>query len=149
MNDPRIAYREAAVRGASPVQLVIRLYEQIIEDLRHATKAIEQNQIELRTKEINHAILVIAHLQSQLDFQAGPQSAHQLSTFYDSLRSGLMRAQFHGSKELLAQQITDLMEVRSAWLELERREQATGIAAVIQAEAPIFDSDPVHGSWKA
>jgi flagellar secretion chaperone FliS len=149
MKDPQIAYREAAVRGASPVQLVIRLYEQIIEDLRQAIKAVEQNQIELRTKKINHAILVIAHLQSALDFQAGPEPARRLSSFYDSVRSGLVRAQFRGSKELLAQQVTDLMEVRSAWLELEHREQASGVAAANQTKILLVDSEQARGSWKA
>jgi flagellar secretion chaperone FliS len=149
MNDPRIAYREASVRGASAVQLVIRLYEQIIEDLRHAMKAIEQSQIELRTKKINHAILVIAHLQSQLNVEAGAEPARHLSRFYDSVRSGLVRAQFRGSKELLAQQITDLMEVRSSWLELDRREQSTGIAAVNQTQTPLVSSEPARASWKA
>ena len=32
--DARSSYREVAVRGASPVRLVICLYEQAIEDLR-------------------------------------------------------------------------------------------------------------------
>jgi flagellar secretion chaperone FliS len=149
MNDPRIAYREAAVRGADPVQLVARLYEQIIEDLRYAILAVEQNHVELRTKKINHAILVIGHLQSQLDFQAGPEPARNLNAFYDGLRSGLVRAQFGGSKELLAQQITDLMEVRSAWLELDRQEQSTGIAAVNQTQTPLISSEPARASWKA
>ena len=52
------AYREADVRGASAVRLVVLLYEQIVRDLTQAAQAIEQNDIELRTRCINHAILV-------------------------------------------------------------------------------------------
>jgi flagellin-specific chaperone FliS len=37
------SYREAAVRGASPVELVVRLYEQMIEDMRQVSAAIEKN----------------------------------------------------------------------------------------------------------
>jgi flagellar biosynthetic protein FliS len=148
MKDAQIAYREAAVRGSSPVQLVIRLYEQIIDDLRHAIRAIEQDQIELRTKKINHAVLVIAHLQSQLDFHGGPEPARQLSAFYDSVRSGLVRAQFHGSKVLLTQQITDLLEVRSAWLQIDgEAKQAAETPVVVGAVA--LEPELASGSWKA
>jgi flagellar biosynthetic protein FliS len=54
------AYREADVRGATAVRLVVLLYEQIIRDLTQAAQAIEQNDIESRTKFINHALLVDA-----------------------------------------------------------------------------------------
>jgi flagellar secretion chaperone FliS len=149
MADPRIAYREAAVRGASPVQLVIRLYEQIVEDLRHAIKAIEQNEVELRTGKINHAILVLAHLQSQLDLQAGGEAARHLSTFYDAVRSGLVRAQFRGSKTMLAQQITDIMEVRSAWLQVERQNTRLPLDAPTTAGPMAADGDLARANWKA
>ena len=61
--DARSSYREAAVRGASPVRLIICLYEQAIEDLRRAVVAMDKGAIEIRTREINHALLVIAQLQ--------------------------------------------------------------------------------------
>ena len=61
--DPRIAYRQADARGATSLRLVVLLYEQIIQDLRQASLAIDQNNIELRTKRINHALDVICLLQ--------------------------------------------------------------------------------------
>jgi len=67
----RQSYREGVVGGATPIDLVVRLYEQMIEDMRHVGIAIEQNDIERRTSRINHAILIIAHLQSSLDFENG------------------------------------------------------------------------------
>lgn len=117
--DPRTAYREAAARGASPVQLVIRLYEQVIDDLRQAANALDRQQVDLRTRKINHAILVIGHLQSTLDFANGGEAARDLNVFYDTLRQNLVRAQFAASKPMLTQQITDLLHVRSAWLVVE------------------------------
>jgi len=150
MQDPRIAYREAAARGASQVQLVIRLYEQIIEDLRQATSAIEQNNIEVRTGQINHAILVVGHLQSRLDFQTGGKPARDLDHFYNALRYNLMEAQMLASKEMLVQQITDLLTVRDAWLEVERTEHpaATGRVEAAAATAATSDSAPARANWK-
>ena len=74
MNAGRM-YREGTVQGASPAALVARLYEQVIHDLRQALKALEQNDVELRTSKINHAILVIGYLESQLNFDAGGKVA--------------------------------------------------------------------------
>jgi flagellar protein FliS len=139
------------VCGASPVQLVIRLYEQIIEDLRQALNAIEQSQIELRTNKINHAILVIGHLQSRLHFEAGGKPARNLDTFYNLLRHNLMQAQFRASKEMLSRQITDLLEVRAAWLEVERsgNPAANGTVEAATPTAAAIDSVPLRADWKS
>jgi flagellar biosynthetic protein FliS len=118
------SYREAAVRGASPVGLAIRLYEQIVEDLRHAAIAIERNDIEGRTNRIKHAILVIGHLQSALDFVHGGKVARDLDHFYNVLRQNLVQVQFCPSKRMIAQQITDVLAVRDAWIKVERAEKS-------------------------
>ncbi|HWY57974.1 MAG TPA: flagellar export chaperone FliS [Terriglobales bacterium] len=120
--NPTSAYRETAIRGAGPVRLVVLLYEQMIEDLRQAVNAIKQNQIELRTNKINHAISVIGYLQSSLNKQAGGQVALNLEFFYEQLRGNLAKAQFCASQRILLQQITDLLALREAWSEVERAE---------------------------
>jgi flagellar biosynthetic protein FliS len=88
------SYREATVQGASPVQLVIGLYEQMIEDVRQAAIAVEQKDIRQRTRHIKHAILVIGHLQSVLDFENGGKVARDLNNFYNVLRQSLLQVQF-------------------------------------------------------
>jgi len=116
----RSSYRESSVRGASPVRLVISLYEQAIEDLRRAVLAVDHGDIEARTREINHALLVIAQLQSSLDMDRGGEVARNLARFYGVLRAGLAEAQQKQSADLLEQQISQLAEVHEAWLEVER-----------------------------
>jgi flagellar protein FliS len=146
MIDPRIAYRQAAAQGASPVQLVLRLYEQIIEDLRQALKANERNQIDLRTNKINHAILVIGHLQSRLNFEAGGQVSQNLDRFYNVLRGSLLGAQFKASSELISARISDLLGLRAAWLEVERAESPAAIGPA--AVAPVSTSTSARADWK-
>jgi len=157
------SYREAAVRGASPVQLVVRLYEQMIEDLRQAAIAIEQNGIERRTKRINHAILVVGHLQSSLEFSRGDKVSQDLNHFYDVLRQSLVRVQFHPSKRAVAQLIRDLLTVREAWIEVERAENASMTKTPVPLPAtatiplppgmafpaaPAPKSEPVRMDWQ-
>jgi flagellar secretion chaperone FliS len=140
-------YREATVAGASPIALVVRLYEKIIEDLREAIKALEQNKIELRTAKINHAILIIGCLDSKLNFAEGGKVAEQLRTFYSALRANLLQAQLKQSKEVLARVITDLLAVREAWLVVERSESAPAGVELHSGAPPIPQPGAPRLEW--
>jgi flagellar protein FliS len=153
MINPRTAYRENDVRGATAVRLVVLLYEQLVQDLSQALHAIEQNDIELRTNRINHAILVIGHLQSPLDFANGGKVAQDLDHFYNVLRQNLVQVQFHPSQAGLSQQITDLLAVREAWTEVERAEKSLATAvtttpSTVPLGGPSPEPEPVRAHWK-
>ncbi len=122
MTNARTSYRENEVRGASPVRLVVLLYEQLVQDLLQAMRALEQNDISLRTQHINHAIVVIGHLQSALDFEKAEKPAKALDSYYSTLRQNLVAVQFFPSKEGLQRQLTDLLSLREAWLEVDQAE---------------------------
>jgi flagellar biosynthetic protein FliS len=151
------AYREADVHGATAVRLVVLLYEQIIRDLSQAAQAIEQNDIELRTKYVNHAILVVGYLQSPLDFANGGKVAKDLDYFYNALRQNLMHVQFFPTKDGTNQLITDLLAVREAWIEVERAETQlitrvlTAPASSPTAPSPVSivpDPYPARTKWQ-
>ena len=118
--NPDLCYREGAVAGASPVRLVILLYEQAMSDLRHAVAAQAKGDIEGRTREINHAIQVLGHLQATLDREQGGKVAAILDRFYEQIRRGLIEAQCKQSVQLLEQQIAHLLQVHEAWCGVER-----------------------------
>jgi len=138
--DARSAYRQSQVRGATQVGLVVLLYEQMIDDLRHATEHLQQKQIELRTGRINHAILVLGHLQSTLDIERGGKVARHLERYYNLLRSKLMEAQARASQPLLTEQIAILLKLRDAWLAVDRSESGPQSAEQPDAAA---DAAPV------
>ncbi|MGB8014257.1 MAG: flagellar export chaperone FliS [Terriglobales bacterium] len=142
------SYREAAVRGASPMELVVRLYEQMIEDLRQAESAIEKNDITLRTDRIKHAILVVGHLQSSLNLDQGGKVAQDLDDFYNTLRQSLVWVQFHPSKRAVTQLITDLLAVREAWIVVERSEKPASAAPALPSRAPDPESDRARVGWQ-
>jgi flagellar protein FliS len=125
MTSPRTAYRENDVCGASPSRLVVLLYDQLVQDLSLAFRAEEQGEIELRTQRLNHAILVIGHLQSPLDFEKGGKVAKDLDDYYNNLRQSLVQLQFFPSPAGFGQILTDLLTVREAWAEVERAEMAS------------------------
>lgn len=155
----RQSYREATILGANPVALVVRLYEQMIEDMRQVAIAVEQNNIEQRSNRIKHAILVIGHLQSSLDFAQGGKVAQDLDNFYNALRENVVWLQFHPSKRGVTQVITDLLAVREAWIEVERTEHPPSSTASVtvahspqlfhpSADDPDADSPRAHMEWQ-
>jgi flagellar protein FliS len=125
---PRFSYCETAVQGAGRVRLVILLYEQAIEDLRRALAALSRRDIEARTREIKHALLVLGHLQSSLNKNQGGKVAANLERFYAHVRKALIEAQCRQSASLLEQQIALLMQVREAWRKVERAEEGAEFA---------------------
>lgn len=138
------------MRGASPVRLVICLYEQAIEDLRQAVLAFEKGDIEGRTGKINHAITVIGQLQGSLDMQRGAEVARNLERFYNVIRSGLAQAQLQQSTAILEQQISQLVLVYEAWIEVERISGSQPKSeATLTSSAPAASPENPSAGWSA
>ena len=130
--DARTAYREAAVRGASAIGLVVLLYEQAIQDLQRALNAIKDKNVERRTLEINHALQVIGHLHGTLNMERGGEVAKRLAQFYELFQSSMRVAQARVSAEIIRKQIGYLLEIREAWVEVEQalsEKKSAGVAA--------------------
>lgn len=118
--DARQCYQENALRGATPLELVIVLYDTAIEDIRHALAAMQQNNIETRTRHVGHALLVLQQLQGTLDFERGGKAALQFEQFYNLIRAKLLEAQIRNAPELLREQMRYLSEVRDCWIGARR-----------------------------
>jgi len=116
----RTEYLENSVRGASPVGLVVKLYEQLVEDVRRAIAALDAGQIDRRTNAVNHAILILGQLQGRLNHEAGAAVARKLDHFYNVIRQKLFQAQVQQSKPMLSELMAAMLEVRDAWQEAER-----------------------------
>ena len=119
MSDARLAYQEAAVRGARPVRLTILLYEQVIQDISRASDAIARKDFESLAREVGHATGVVGYLQATLNREAGATVLRNLASFYTMLREQLMEAQVRHSREILADLRQQMLEVREAWLKVE------------------------------
>jgi len=111
----QLSYRKSAIEGASPIGLVIALYDTLSGDLRRAAAALRSNDIEQRCRDLNHATLVLGQLEDWLDQVNGGDLARSLSGFYAYLRARLLEASISHSPQLLEQQIELILQVRSAW----------------------------------
>ena len=147
--DAATAYRRSAAHQASPLRLVVLLYEQLVKDLQRAVACVESNDTEGRTQEIDHALAVVCQLQGTLDNERGGDVAVGLEQFYDLLRYSLLEAQVHVSKEILQKQIANLLILRDAWTEVERIQTSAPPAASPRASAKSSETvGPAHAGWK-
>jgi len=128
--DATLAYREAASLGATPVGVIVLLYDRLVQDIHAAISAMKGNDVEARSLSINHALLILQQLQGRLDFSAGEAAARQLDTFYSTLRGKLLEAQIRQSQELLLAQAQAIAQVREGWAEVERKVSATPAPAL-------------------
>jgi flagellar secretion chaperone FliS len=127
------AYRESAVRGASPVGLVVILYEEAQRCIRAAVRGIEQRNIEQRTLELSHAIRVIGHLEAVLDHEAGREVARNLVRFYNVARAKILEASFRADAGALESLAADFANLAEAWKQVER--DASGETNVAERSA--------------
>ena len=150
--EAKLTYRENAVRSATPIELVVILFDAAIDDMRRAAVAAKANDIEERATAIRHAMLVLQQLQGTLDFEKGGQVARQFEQFYNLIRAKLLESQLSNSPELVQQQIQFMSEVRDCWAEAERqlnpRPLATALVAAPSAQGGLEEGGPTS-QWSA
>jgi len=110
-----LSYRKSAIEGASPIGLVIALYDTLWGDLCRAAIAVGKNDIQQRCRELNHAHLVLGQLEDWVDVKNGGDLAQSLKEFYAYLRAKIMQAEITKSAPLLESQMELVTLVRGAW----------------------------------
>ncbi len=121
MNVVEASYRKMATEGLSGLGLLIALYDTLAGDLRRAAEADRRNQIEKRCQEINHALLVLGHLEEWVERGSGGELSQQLTRFYGSLRRKMILAQAKRSAELLEEQMNEVLRLRAIWQKIQTR----------------------------
>jgi flagellar secretion chaperone FliS len=119
LSETELSYRRSAIEGASPIGLIVALFDTLVGDLRRAALALRKDDIETRCRELNHATLVLGQLNEWIDPENGGESAQTLSRFYAYLRAKMMEAAVSKSAKILDTQIDMILHVRSAWQKLD------------------------------
>jgi flagellar secretion chaperone FliS len=158
MNAAEMYYRKAAAAASvSGIGLLIALYDTLAGDIRRAAEAERSNDIERRCREVNHALLVIGHLEDCLERGSGGELAGQLRGLYDSLRRELVAAQMKRSALKLEEQMGRVLEIRATWQSVALRQavESAGPEILPPSGQPMFPGMPAlqadcrHLSWSA
>jgi flagellar biosynthetic protein FliS len=119
-----LVYRRAVTEQASPVGLVIALYDTLVADFQRAIAAMERTDlgaIQERSNQLKHALQILMQLNALLDMPNGGTCAQNLATFYEHLRRRILAAQFQRSAAILEAEIPNILHVRAAWQQVDSR----------------------------
>jgi flagellar protein FliS len=118
----QLAYQEAAVRNAGPVDLIIIVYDVLARDLQKAIVAMDAGDIEARSRHIKHGFLALQQLEGTLDMEQGGDLATNMARFYTMLRGQMMKAQIEQDPAVLRELIQLVFSVREAWVEAKTKQ---------------------------
>lgn len=108
-------YVEQAILGATPVELIVRIYEHTLGAVRSARQALAQGDIAERSQGICTAISAIGELLQSLDHSHSPEMSVRLEELYHYMRRRLTdanRLQQDGPLEEVENLLLTLLE---AW----------------------------------
>ena len=111
------AYREAAVLTASPVQLVVMLYDGVERFLRQAEVVMEEGGVAQAHDRMQRGEAIIDELLRTLDKSAG-QVAERLEAIYIFCKRLMMEARLERDATKLTKIRSLMGELRESWSEL-------------------------------
>ncbi len=111
-------YQEHSLDGASPVELVVALYDGIIRFLYAAISAVERGDVRGRRIAVKRALAILIHLQARLRMDIGGRPAQVLSEFYASMFALILQASLGASAQRFGEVIGCVRNVRDAWRQI-------------------------------
>lgn len=115
------AYRESAVLTASPVQLVVMLYDGAGRFLRQAIASLEAGEDLRAGQAIGRAQAIVEELLATLDLERGGDIAPRLQGIYVYSLRQLNEARFKKDTAKLHEVAGLLADLRESWAELAAR----------------------------
>jgi flagellar protein FliS len=117
--------RHTAVISGNTVDLVILLYEKLLQRFREARKAIELNDISARGEATSKAIeLIEKGLIGCLDMRQGGALAEQLRHQYSLWLNQVLRCNLTADLGLLEKVEAEVKDILSAWQEIKKQPPA-------------------------
>lgn len=146
-------YQQRILEGASPVDLVVALYDGIVRFLSTAIDAVERADVDGRRASVKRALDIIIHLQARLRMDVGGRPAQALSEFYASVFAQILQASQSASKDKFEHAITCVRTVRDAWKQVAGDSTATsaitGHAAGSSNSRPLTAGAHGQSAWTA
>ena len=111
-------YRQNQVHQASPVELVVMLYDRAILDLKAACLRLDEGKVKEKGTLVCHAVDIIAELQAVLDKERGGEIAAKLDQLYTYMLERITRANYDNDPKLFTEVIRLLEELQTGWRDL-------------------------------
>lgn len=123
-------YRENAVLGSRPEEMVPLLYEHLVVNLRRAEEQIAEGDIEGKCASIQKALDILHELLASLDFEDGGEIASRLASLYSYFIRELGEIGNTLDRERLAKVLEMVNTLYESWRDVARE------AGAAEPEAP-------------
>ena len=100
---------------ASPHQLMLMLFDGAIEAMSITIGAIQNNNLELRSKQSTRSITIINGMRECLDMETGGELADNLYSLYQYMTKELFKASYKNDAETIQNIQTMLKDIRGSW----------------------------------
>ena len=130
MNEAIKQYQRTQVLTASEVQLIVLLYDGVLQSLELAREGILRNDYRDKARFLGRAIAIVSELSNVLDMERGKEIAASLRRLYDYMLEEFTQANLRHDVKHLDGPIRCLTTLRDAWQTLA---QQGAMAAVVGA----------------
>jgi len=128
------AYRDVGsqsiAHGGRGVDLVIALYDGVIDALGQAQILMERKEYRECGRQCSRALTILAGLRETLDFDQGEPVASGLLRLYNAVTSKIIGAQTRKDATWFSEAKSSMTSVREAWVELSAKERSVATKAV-------------------
>ncbi|MEX2242503.1 MAG: flagellar export chaperone FliS [Fimbriimonadaceae bacterium] len=121
-------YRKSSISAASPLQLVVMLYDGALRFMEAGKHAMAKGDTYSQNDNLTKAERIVTELLSTLDMTQGGQVAENLFSLYTYVYDCLVEANIEDKPEKIDECVQIFSDLRESWVELERtlREGAMG-----------------------
>ena len=127
-------YREMSVNTASPVQMVVMLYEGAVKFLNQAIEDIERKDYARKSQSVDRAVAIIQHLQGTLDFEKGGDISRELGSLYNYITSRIFAGSSQLDREALEEATKLLTILLEGWREIALKDQEQTVPVDLLAQ---------------
>jgi len=120
-------YQEVDVGTATPLHLVVMLYDAAVCSLEEARGCMERKDISGRSRAINKCNAIISELQSSLNLKEGGDIAFSLNRLYEYMKTTLLRASVEQNPGLVVEVSGLLENLRSSWQQIDSGTSAAAL----------------------
>ena len=148
MNDQNFytMYAQSSLLEASPVQLVIALYEGAITATEQAKAALASREDMVRSRSITKAVSILAELMCSLDHEKGGEMSANLKRLYSYMQQRLLFAHAMKSAEPMNEVVGLLSSVLESWRQVSSPNAAiSSEPAALSTPAAVRAPEPEFG----
>ena len=116
-------YRKTSVTTASPLQLVVMLYDGAIRFIEAAKHAMQQKDYYEQNENLIKAQNILLELISSLNMEKGKDIAEHLYSIYYFIYESLIEINLNSNYMLLERCQKMLSDLRESWSEIERQQR--------------------------